>query len=254
MTMSLYRKPNPSPYADSLLVEARGLELLAKTLAEAGIEAIRVPRVHSVSEQELVLERVDAGPGSEAQMAALGAGLAQLHQIGQGQFGLDYDNYIGLSPQPNQVSGDWGTFFADCRLGFQVGQIKDLEVQVEFASVLERQRSLLIDFLNAHCTAPSLLHGDLWSGNVLYDRQSVWLIDPAVYYGDREADVAMTELFGGFSAPFYDSYDERFPRTQAYPLKRSIYNLYHTLNHYNLFGAGYLAACRRNLRAIQSLS
>jgi fructosamine-3-kinase len=98
-----------------------------------------------------------------------------------------------------------------------------------------------------------LLHGDLWSGNVLFGNAGPCLIDPAVYYGDREADIAMTELFGGFSEAFYRAYDRLYPRTEVYAAKRAIYNLYHTLNHYNLFGASYLDACRRNLGVIARL-
>ncbi|MCB1581549.1 MAG: fructosamine kinase family protein [Xanthomonadales bacterium] len=95
------------------------------------------------------------------------------------------------------------------------------------------------------------MHGDLWSGNVMFDKEHVWLIDPAVYFGDSEADIAMTEMFGGFSSEFYLAYQSVRPLTDAYPTKRLIYNLYHYLNHYNLFGASYLSPC---LRAIQKIN
>ena len=160
---------------------------------------------------------------------------------------------IGRSPQKNRLTDDWGAFFLRDRLGVQVGMVGDAHVRREFETVLERQGDKLAGFLNEHCEHPSLLHGDLWSGNVLFDSVGPWLIDPAVYYGDREADIAMTELFGGFSSAFYRAYDRVYPRTDVYDTKRAIYNLYHTLDHYNLFGASYLSACRHNLDVVASL-
>lgn len=253
LSMALYRKINGSPYPDSLILEAKGLALLAQGLADAGVSEVRVPRVESVSEQELVMERVEAIAPTPALMSSLGRGLACLHRMAQARYGLDYDNCIGLSRQLNQLSGDWGEFFVESRLDCQVGLIADDAVRSGFAEILSRQKGRLATFLNRHCDYPSLVHGDLWSGNVLFGESEVWLIDPAVYYGDREVDLAMTELFGGFSEAFYQSYDEGLPRSRAYPTKKSIYNLYHTLNHYNLFGSSYLPACRRHLKVIESL-
>src|SRR5690606_13368704 len=178
------------------------------------------------------------------QMHALGEGLAQLHRYHRSRYGFGQDNYIGLSPQINQWTDDWGTFFRDYRLNVQISRIADPRVRQEFELVLAAHGHWLAHFLNEHCTQPSLLHGDLWSGNVLFDRRKAWLIDPAVYYGDREADIAMTEFFGGFSREFYAAYDAAWPLSGAYSRKRDIYNLYHALNHYNLFGSGYLGRCR----------
>lgn len=251
--MSLYRKTNPSPYRDSLVVEAKGLELIRQTLATAGIGELRVPRVESVSGRELVLEQIAPGAPTPDLMTRLGLGLARLHGLQQARYGLGYDNCIGLSRQPNRMTDGWGRFFAEQRLGYQVGLIGDARVKRPFEELLTRKRDRLVDFLDSHCDYPSLVHGDLWSGNVLYGNDQVWLIDPAVYYGDREVDLAMTELFGGFGEAFYQSYDGQLPRSRAYPVKKTVYNLYHVLNHYNLFGASYLPACRRHFKVLDNL-
>jgi len=251
--MTDFVKHNSTSFPDALLCEARGLEVLAQTLREAGISKIRVPDVKSVSATELVIPQITPGPSSEEAMSDLGEGLARMHAVRQPQYGFESDNMIGLSPQKNRLTDNWGDFFLRDRLGVQVGMIGNAQVRGEFGAVLQRKGDDLCRFLNEHCDHPSLLHGDLWSGNVLFDGSGPWLIDPAVYYGDREADIAMTELFGGFSTAFYRAYDRVYPKTEAYNTKRSLYNLYHTLNHYNLFGASYLGACRRNLEAISSL-
>ncbi|MDL0431881.1 fructosamine kinase family protein [Marinobacter sp. TBZ242] len=251
--MADFIKHNSTSFPDALLCEARGLELLAETLRLAGVSKLRVPDVKSVSQRELVIPRINPGPASEDAMVALGEGLARMHAIRQPHYGFDSDNMIGLSPQKNRLTDDWGDFFLENRLRVQVSMIRDRQVREEFEAVLAGSSAALRQFLNEHCEQSSLLHGDLWSGNVLFDNSGPWLIDPAVYYGDREADIAMTELFGGFSTAFYRAYDRVYPRTGVYNTKRSVYNLYHTLNHYNLFGASYLDACQRNLRVFEAM-
>lgn len=251
--MTDFVKQNTSPFPGALLCEARGLEVLAETLKAAGVFGLRVPAVKSVSATELVLPGINPGPASEEAMTKLGAGLAQLHAVRWPEYGFDADNMIGLSPQKNRLTDNWGEFFLRDRLGMQVAMIGNTQVREEFEAVFTRKGDELVCFLNEHCKHPSLLHGDLWSGNVLFDSAGPWLIDPAVYYGDREADIAMTELFGGFSSAFYRAYDRAYPRTDVYDTKRAIYNLYHTLNHYNLFGASYLSACRHKLDVVASL-
>jgi fructosamine-3-kinase len=249
-------KHNVTSFSDALIREAEGLQLLADMLRLAGVEgagALRVPPVRRVSESELVIPRIESGPSTASKMVALGTGLALLHREVKPDYGFEVDNLIGLSRQKNTLMDDWGAFFVNYRLQPQIAMISDGPVRNEFESRLESRQNALRDFLNEHCAHPSVLHGDLWSGNVLFDQTGPWLIDPAVYYGDREADLAMTELFGGFSAPFYEAYDSVLPRTGAYAQKRPIYNLYHTLNHYNLFGASYLGACRQNLAALDCL-
>lgn len=254
--MADFRKHNATSFPDALIREAEGLRLLADTLRAAGVEgsgALRVPEVQQVSESEMVIPQIDPAPATDARMAALGEGLARMHRVALPDYGFEVDNLIGLSPQKNVVMDDWGGFYLNYRLKPQIAMIGDARVRSEFESTLEPHQVALQAFLNRYCEHPSLLHGDLWSGNVLFDREGPWLIDPAVYRGDREADLAMTELFGGFSPAFYKAYDSVYPRTEAYDLKVPIYNLYHTLNHYNLFGSSYLNACRRNFAALKQL-
>ncbi|MCV6625561.1 MAG: fructosamine kinase family protein, partial [Cellvibrionaceae bacterium] len=150
-------------------------------------------------------------------------------------------------------SSDWGAFFNHQRLQYQLSLIADAKIRQQWQQILDQQAPLLREFLNNNCQHPSLLHGDLWNGNVLFDKAGVWLIDPAVYCGDREVDLAMTEMFGGFSEEFYRAYDSIYPRTDAYRSKRDIYNLYHYLNHYNLFGSDYLRGCEKGWEVIYSL-
>lgn len=251
--MKLFRKHDHNSAGDSLRCEAQGLGLLADALRSLGADQVAVPEVVSVSEEELVLPAIDSRPATPALMAALGEALAGIHRIRQPSYGFGSDNYIGLAHQKNRWADDWGEFFVADRLGYQVSLIHNPEVQAEFSEVLGARGWRLASFLNSRCEHPSLLHGDLWSGNVLFDDRCAWLIDPAVYYGDREADLAMTEFFGGFSPEFYSAYDRVYPTTQDYPTKRAIYNLYHALNHYNLFGGAYLETCRRHLAVIRTL-
>jgi fructosamine-3-kinase len=252
--MTDFHKQNATSFPNALIREAEGLRILRDTLRAAGVQgpgALRIPEVRRVSESELVIPQIEAAPATDSKMAALGKGLAKIHRVAQPDYGFEVDNLIGLSPQKNAVMDNWGDFYIDYRLKPQIAMIRDGRVRGEFESLLERHQTKLRAFLNRHCKHPSLLHGDLWSGNVLFDHEGPWLIDPAVYRGDREADLAMTELFGGFSPAFYRDYDSVYPRTDVYDLKVPIYNLYHTLNHYNLFGASYLSACRRNIAALE---
>ncbi|MDX1599521.1 MAG: fructosamine kinase family protein [Marinobacter sp.] len=252
--MTVYRKHNHSGYPDALIREAEGLELLRSGLKALNPSpGIRVPEVFHVDDTELEMEAIQAGSASDATLAMLGEGLASLHRLPQPFYGLDCNNYIGLSPQINGRSEQWGQFFVKRRLGYQVQLIRNETLRQEFESVLDSSATALESWLNARCEHPSLLHGDLWGGNALFDGRTPWLIDPAVYFGDREADVAMTEMFGGFGAAFYKAYDSVWPRSADYPLKRDIYNLYHYLNHYNLFGGSYLEGCRRGFEVVSAI-
>jgi len=248
----MFCKANTSPFPDALEREAEGLRLLRSALTKIDCPRVGVPEVVSVSRQELVLPEIDARAATPSLMAALGEGLAYLHRLPGQQYGFGRDNYIGLSPQKNRWSDNWGEFFRHDRLEYQISRIQNDPVRKEFEQVLARSGDRLEAFLNQECDRPSLLHGDLWTGNALFDDQKAWLIDPAVYYGDREADLAMTEFFGGFSPLFYQAYDNIWPRTPFYPRKRDIYNLYHALNHYNLFGGGYLGQCRQLLLNLEA--
>nr|WP_273205886.1 fructosamine kinase family protein [Marinobacter subterrani] len=247
-------KQNTTGYADALICEAEGLEYLASMLREAGVADIGVPEVYRVDETELEITAIQATRGSDEILEVLGNGLARLHSLPQQAYGWSRDNYIGLSPQPNRWCQSWGEFFVRDRLGYQVSRVRDAAWRSRFQHVLDEHGGELMDWLDRHCDHPSLLHGDLWSGNVLFDTERPWLIDPAIYCGDREADLAMTEMFGGFGPQFYRAYDRVYSRTPGYDRKREVYNLYHYLNHYNLFGDGYLGGCRAGFTVIESIA
>lgn len=246
-------KHNATGFTDALICEAEGLKCLASALDEAGVTGIGVPDVYRVDETELEITAIRSSGGSDQARAVLGEGLARMHGLRQNAYGWGRDNYIGLSPQPNRWCDNWGEFFVRDRLVYQVSRIRDTGQRIRYQKVIDEYGDVLTDWLNAHCEHPSLLHGDLWNGNVLYGTDGPWLIDPAVYCGDREADIAMTEMFGGFGEAFYRAYDAHYPRTPVYSVKREVYNLYHYLNHFNLFGAGYLGGCQAGMAAIESI-
>ena len=249
----MYTKRNETGYADALIREAEGLELLRNALEVAGVSTVRVPQVYSVNEERMEMAAIVPKRQTDDLLAKLGEGLAAVHSLPQACYGFGRDNYIGLNPQKNRETDNWGEFFVDYRLGYQVSLVSDASIRAQFTEVLESRRQVLVDWLNDHSLAPSLLHGDLWSGNALFDEETAWLIDPAVYYGDSEADLSMTEMFGGFGPAFYDAYNARRPLSGEYQRKRVIYNLYHFLNHYNLFGGWYLGPCEKGFEVIRRL-
>lgn len=216
--------------------EAAGLRALAAT------QTVRVPAVvaHGVEEgtQFLLLEALRLGGAPRGCGAELGRQLAALHRHEGPDFGFDYDNFIGRLPQRNLPwLVDWMTFFREHRLlpQFRWAEERGLRIGGQ-AGLLER----LGDFFEGHSPPPSLLHGDLWGGNIDADENGYpVLFDPACYFGDREADLAMTELFGGPGRAFYEAYREAYPLDPGYERRRNLYNLYHILNHYNHFGGGY---------------
>lgn len=181
----------------------------------------------------------------------LGRALAQMHRITAEQFGWKQNNTIGSTPQSNRQHGKWLDFWRDERLipQFEMLYAKGYQqvIQSDAEKLLNRLDSLLAD----HQPEASLLHGDLWSGNYAFDNQGKAVIfDPALYYGDRETDLAMTELFGGFSQTFYDAYNEAYPLDDGYKTRKTLYNLYHILNHTNLFGSGYLNQAIRMMEGL----
>ena len=170
-----------------------------------------------------------------------GRELAAMHRTRGRAFGWHRDNTIGSTPQQNTPLDDWVSFWRERRLDFQL----KLAAQNGYGGRLQQRGEQLLErfpVLMNHEVAPSLLHGGLWGGNIAYDRDgSPVIFDPAVYYGDREADLAMTELFGGFAGNFYAAYNEAWPLDSGYGVRKVLYNLYHILNHLNLFGDGYLS-------------
>lgn len=247
--MNYYIKYNHSNHPQSLLAEAQGLQLLKKWIEHTQAQ-IKLPDVVDVNEQRLTLTKIISCHPSTIQQQQFGTQLAQLHLAKNNFCGLDTDNFIGLNQQKNIISDHWGEFFWTYRLKFQVDMIRDDCIRNEFDAILLKCQNKLVEWLNQHCSHFSILHGDLWSGNVMFDHDYVWLIDPAVYFGDSETDIAMTEMFGGFSDEFYQSYQTVKPLTRVYPQKRTIYNLYHNLNHYNLFGSSYLFSCKQGMQFI----
>lgn len=224
--------------------EAAGLEALRK----AG--AVRVPAVHSLGVTDgracIELEFLDLRGLDRASGALLGRQLAELHRHVADRYGFDNDNYIGGSVQENSWRNEWPKFYAERRLRPQLRWAIEHGMDRKLAEQGESLASRLSAFFLDYRPRPSLLHGDLWGGNAsaLPDGTPV-IFDPAVYYGDREADIAMTELFGGFPDSFHAAYRESWPLDPGYEVRKTLYNLYHVLNHFNLFGAGYLGQARR---------
>jgi fructosamine-3-kinase len=224
------------PLADAAMLDAEADGLRA--LAACGV--VTVPEVIDAGTRDGVafLDTSWLDFGREPRGEAMGRALARLHRIPQGtRFGWHRDNFIGRTPQVNAWDDDWAGFFRERRL----------RPQFERASAYRlRGADALLDavprLLRDHLPAPSLLHGDLWSGNAaMLASGEPALYDPAVYLGDREADIAMTRLFGGFDASFYRGYDDEWPRPPGHEMRRDLYNLYHIVNHLNLFGGAYRA-------------
>lgn len=219
--------------------EADGL----REIAEAGVIRVPNPVCAGVAEDSafLVLEYIDFGSGRKGRAEDLGRRLADMHRVSATQYGWRRDNTIGSTPQINTPADSWPEFWRDRRIGRQLA----LAASNGYGGALQRKGERLLarldGFFSGHDPLPSLLHGDLWGGNYAYSATGEPVVfDPAVYYGDRETDLAMTELFGGFPLVFYDAYRDAFPLDEGYRHRKSLYNLYHILNHLNLFGGAYL--------------
>jgi fructosamine-3-kinase len=192
----------------------------------------------------LALEWIEPGVADVRCEERLGAGLAALHAVSAARFGFPHDNLIGRTPQFNGWTSNWAEFYRDRRLRPQLtlaAQGGHGWLAEQGARLLERVPALL----GGHRPPASLLHGDLWGGNWLASLQGEPVIfDPAVYYGDRETDLAMTRLFGGFGSSFYQAYNAAAPLAPGWQARGELYNLYHVLNHANLFGAAYAQQAR----------
>ena len=225
--------------------EAEGL----RALSLAG--AIRIPEVLAVGEEALVLEMIHAAPKKDGFFESFGRDFAKLHDHRGPSFGFPHDNFIGSTPQCNEsLDGSrWPEFFLERRLRFQAKLAASRGHGHDIEHLLDRAEGRMTELLGAATELPSILHGDLWSGNFIIDeRGEACLIDPAAYYGHREADLAMTRLFGGFGSTFYAAYDEASPLAPGHEDRLPIYQLYHLLNHLNLFGSAYYAQCIRILK------
>lgn len=244
---SFFVKLNRPECLAMFAAEAAGLEEIRNTTS------LRVPRPFGSGSGHghawLVLEYISLQHRGNA--AALGHGLAQMHRHTAERFGWTRDNTIGSTPQPNTAEADWIAFWRQHRLGYQLQLARRNGYTGLLQSLGERLLSGFQYFFTGYTPLPSLLHGDLWSGNHAFDEQGQPVIfDPAVYYGDREADLAMTELFGGFPADFYAAYQDAWPVEAGYATRKQLYNLYHILNHLNLFGSQYLGRAETMMKKL----
>jgi len=230
----VFLKTNRADQANLFDGEAHGLKLLAPH--------IRVPEViaQGVDDGEawLLIEWLELGGRGDD--TAMGEALAALHHASSEAFGLDRNNHIGATDQINGWDRDWIRFYGQKRLAPQLDWAGRRGLSAATIDAGEKLIEALPAFFHGYHPAPSLIHGDLWGGNhdFLNDGTPV-LFDPAAYYADREAELAMTELFGGFSARFRSAYEAAWPLDPGYRSRRDLYNLYHVLNHFNLFGGGY---------------
>lgn len=199
----------------------------------------------------IVLEWLEIGRGNNFSWQEMGRRLAAMHQWQPSTkegFGWDINNTIGSTPQINTWTADWAEFYAQHRLAyqFQLARRRGGHFPLQ-----ERLLAAIAGLLADHQPQPSLVHGDLWGGNAAFTASGEPVIfDPATYFGDREVDVAMTELFGGFPAAFYQGYNEVFPLHPGYEKRKTLYNLYHILNHFNLFGGSYQSQANRMISQI----
>lgn len=235
-SQSYFIKLNRASRLDMFEAEHEGLNAIYRT------DTIRVPHAYlsgiDGENAYLVMEYIEWGTGRGC-AEEMGRQLSNMHRHTQSGFGWHRNNTIGSTPQINVPTDDWLTFWREHRLGYQTRLAANKGLDRHAIKSCEQLCDRIGDFFPRQPQA-SLLHGDLWSGNAACDRQSRSVIfDPACYYGDRETDVAMTELFGGFDATFYASYQENWPLDDGYKIRKILYNQYHILNHFNLFGGNY---------------
>ncbi|MBD1896363.1 fructosamine kinase family protein [Coleofasciculus sp. FACHB-129] len=229
-------KINQASLVDMFEAEALGLQQMQET------HTIRVPKPigwgTGGNSAYIVLEWLEMGHGDTHSWEEMGRKLAAMHKWpGKDAFGWDRNNTIGSTPQINNWTADWAEFYAKHRLGYQFQLAKRRGGQFPHQ---EQLLAAIPELLADYHPQPSLVHGDLWGGNAGFTASGEPVIfDPAAYYSDREVDIAMTELFGGFPAAFYRGYNEVFPLDPGYERRKTLYNLYHILNHFNLFGGGY---------------
>jgi fructosamine-3-kinase len=264
-TRTYFAKINQASQVAMFETEALGLQQMAQT------QTIRVPQPicwgTEGNSAYIVLEWLDLrGGGGEIAWAQMGRQLAQMHKytppsppllrggeevdsaLQKGRFGWSVNNAIGSTPQINNWTADWAEFWAEHRIGYQ------LQLARRRGGNFSRGETLLAaipKLLDGYKPQPSLVHGDLWGGNASVTAAGEPVIfDPAAYWGDREVDIAMTELFGGFSPAFYRGYNEVWLLDSGYEKRKMLYNLYHILNHFNLFGGSYESQANQTIDRI----
>ncbi|WP_273852884.1 fructosamine kinase family protein [Guptibacillus spartinae] len=242
-----FAKSNPSAPADFFRAEKEGLELLSSHKISVPKPLLLLPK--GESDMVFLMEWIRSSPSSKEGDRALGSLVARMHRNKVQFAGLEQDNYIGELDQKNQPSTDWVSFFRDQRLGTMQELARNkrkLSVERDHRLTALRER---LDTIIGHHPDFSLLHGDLWGGNWLMDdKGEPYLIDPAVYYGDREIDIAFTYLFGGYSKEFYQQYQADLPLEKEFKDRIPIYQLYYLLVHLILFGESYGSAVDRILQ------
>lgn len=226
-------------YPGMLETEARGLRILSHT------NSLKVPEViqhgNAGNFQYLLLQCITSSSRKSNFWHCFGEQLAAIHMTSSSSFGLDHDNYIGSLHQKNDYLSDWVKFYIERRLNPQIDLAKEnnlmpFEMTKSFDSLFKKLPGMLPD------EKPALLHGDLWGGNLMVDEHGhPCVIDPAVYFGNREVDLAMTQLFGGFDPKYLESYHAAFPLHSNYEERMLVYQLYPLMVHVNLFGGGYLS-------------
>ncbi len=244
-------KINSQKFREAFQAEYQGLQELYTT------DAIRVPQPVAVGTAEsqafIIMEHLTFGQPTPRSYQSFGQQLAHLHQSTQAQFGWHCDNSIGATPQPNLADDSWVHFYQQQRLAHQLHLAQQNACPSSLIDAGQRLIESVPVFFTDYSPQPSLLHGDLWLGNWGFDQLGKPVIfDPAVYFGDREADIAMTELFGRAPDTFYKAYKDVWPLDSGYGVRRELYNLYHILNHFNLFGGTYAIQAERMIQSLLS--
>jgi protein-ribulosamine 3-kinase len=234
-----FLKWNASAPVDLFVKEASGLNEMSLAGSSLIIPKVIWSRGADDFPGLLLMEYLQPSGNSSASDERLGRGIAQLHRKTASAFGFHHSNYCGTTLQDNRWTNNWSQFYAQLRIWTLVEQIKAARgISQEELKIYEKLVGRIPELL-AHQTVPSLIHGDLWSGNYIYTESGPALIDPACYYADREMELGMMRLFGGFGSRVWDAYQEEFPLPQEWQQRNRLYQLYHVLNHYLLFGVSY---------------
>lgn len=246
----LFRKENEKNVDGLFVAERKGIEEIASGFGD--YHMINTPKIHTVTEQYIEMDFIEEEKQGEKFWALLAKELATMHKLMVNtQFGLDYDNFIGPTPQINTWEIDWPSFFMKHRLLAQINLVKNKVHKAELSKIFLDKSDSIEKILSAIKVTPVLVHGDLWYGNIICGRdQSIWVIDPAIYYGHFEVDLAMSKLFGGFHPSFYEEYNKVNPLAEGHEERFEIYNLYHVLNHFNIFGGSYYNHALKILNSI----